>query len=378
MTSPRQPILIYTPYSSSKPGAAGMRVWYLEQALTEKGFSTHTLSAADGKGWKLARKIASLHPHAVIATSPPLTPLFWVWIGCQMARAPFILDAKDDGKAITLLATPAHARSLKDKTFLRLRQFIYTQAQSLWFLTQMDRDEAMRRYHVPAEKTQLVPNGTDARIPFDARARIAWRKKWKCKPSTRVGIYAGSIGDEEIVPLLESLAAATNQKNIFLVLVLSVDAHPNDQRELARIEAFLSHRFPKNNFTIIKNTPITEMRGLLSAADVGFIPWPDAFPTSIPIKAFDYAGTGLPILAKAPRDGELSHFLNENPALGRAFPDWSAFADAFAAMKKFPSPTARKKSASNAQHRWSRAATMQNAVLQTFGSAKEFNVRPGK
>ncbi len=356
-------VVIYSPYAPEKPGAAGMRVHSMKEAFHAAGWDAIILTPADGEGTRLAQRVYQWHPSIVMATSPPLPPLGWVWLGAKMAGAKFVLDAKDDGRAISILAR--EKRSLKEKAYVALRQHLYTGADMNWFLTPSDRNEGVLRYSLSSKKTMLVPNGVDPRMVWrsneDEKVRRAVRRENKVAPGTRVILYAGSMGDEDVSGLVEKGLSSISSAVIFWVIAMD-----NTHEEEVRLEDFKKKLTEKNlmkHSRIFINIPIEEMHRALCAADVGVLPWNDALPTSLPVKLFDYAGAGLRVIARAHPSSEVSRFLEQHPTTGMCAPTWGAFNETLSReLRQKRTLVQREKTARAAHQKWDRAARMKEAV----------------
>ncbi len=360
----KKKVVVYSSYSPEKPGAAGMRVHYLKEALQKKGFGVRVLTPRDAQSLGLVWAIWKEKPCLVIGTSPPLPPTFWAYVGAKLANAVFVLDAKDDGRAIRLLNK--ENRSWKEKAFLVLRKFLYVNADQAWFLTLSDQKEALRHYSVSLTKSTLVPNGVDERISFSDKKRNAWRKKWGLSTQTKVLLYAGSIGDEDMVGMLEMLPHPSS--TLFLVLVLAHDSTLEDEQNKERIGKILHEKKWESHSKILVNQPVSQMSGFFSAADVGLIPWKDFLRTSIPVKLFDYAGTGLPCVVKGPSASELAFFIQKNPFLGEMVSDWDDFYSTLQKLlRKQRTQKERHACAMGALEKWNRKKIASIAVEKLVG-----------
>lgn len=356
--SPEMKAIIYTPYAPEKPGAAGMRVKYFAEALSEKGYAVEIVTPHTASGVSLTRHIWSARPNLVIATSPPLPPTFFTWAGARACGARWVLDAKEDGRAIHVLSKPSP--TWKEKLFLAMRRFLYESADAIWFLTESDRKEAVEKYSISEEKISLVPNGVDPRIVYSASERVKIRKAWKIPPKAKVALYAGSIGDEDIDGLLRAFPFS---KNNYLALILVHDTSAADVKRLHHIREIISEKNISSFVRIETNLPPEKMSAYFSAADAGIIPWKDDLPTSIPIKAFDYAGTGLPTIAKCSPHSELDAWMKKNAPRGAVVYSWSDFSSGLARVWTKPLSTAQRvKLASHAHASWDRRAISSRAV----------------
>ncbi|MBM3281764.1 MAG: glycosyltransferase family 4 protein [Candidatus Diapherotrites archaeon] len=322
MNSPK--IIVYSPYAPSAPGAAGMRVKAIQDALERENARVTILTPRDGREWSIFQRIQDEKPSTIIATSPPLPPLAWVWFAAKVSGSRFILDAKDDGRALALLSKKNN--SWKEIMYLQLRAFLYKNADRIWFLTQSDKEEARQRYHLSESRTAIVPNGCDERITFSTVLRKKIRSEWNVSPRRMVLLYAGSLGDEDIHGFVQ--ATQKIRDNYHLIFVATVDNTTQDRARRDALHAQLNQK--EQSYHFYENISPSELSAIFSGADIGIVPWSDDLPSSIPVKTFDYAGTGLPILAKCPPSGELHALLENNKEWGDSIASWDAFPRAFA------------------------------------------------
>jgi hypothetical protein len=279
-----------------------------------------------------------------------------------------VLDAKDDGRFLEIISKSSRARSLKEKAFLHLRRFIYRQADELWFLTQEDLEEAKSRYLLSVEKLQLVPNGTDARITFDARQRAMMRKSLRVGKKTIVA-YAGSVGDEDLEGMLDALQHI--QKPLHILLILSTDPTQENNLLIARLTAMLHMPTFKHTSTLIRNVPVADMGKYLSAADVGIVPWRDFLPTSVPVKLWDYWGTGLCAIAKGPAPSALQRVIVENPDMRSFFsPSWEGMRTRLLSLLRKKDSVPQRKSRAKASQRFARNHIIHAALESSFPKKK--------
>ncbi len=356
--------VIYTPYATNQPGAAGMRAHYLKEALQSNGFTVHILTPAQEKGIGLALKIKSIRPALVLATSPPLPPLLNVFIGTRLVGARFILDAKDDGRFFEI--EEKRNRSIKEELFRVVRKIIYRSSDFIWFLTRSDQAIECKRYDIPLEKTACVPNGVDRRLVFDASFRNQLRKEWKVSTTARIAVYAGSLGDEDLTGLLASFEPMRKAKH-GLIMVVTADHSAAEAERVERLKQQVENLSSFSFKRVFVNLPIDEMQKILSACDVGIVPWSDHLPTSLPVKTFDYSAAGLPMVIKGPhrQPNELELFAAQNKGWAIFTSDWKMFQRALAALLlKKKTNAERSQRAADAYHQWDRQKIMKGAIEQ--------------
>jgi hypothetical protein len=354
-------VAIYSPYSVTTPGAASVRVRAIEESFTHAGKQVRIFTPADGSGPRLLHALTTYSPGIIVATSPPLPPLAWVWAASWASGSLFILDAKDDGRAIELLhkKNTHQPVSLKEKAFLHLRKFLYENADHIWFLTHGDCHEAMGHYSIQASRACVVMNGPDPRIQFSIKARTKIRAEWSVSAKQGVVTYAGSMGDEDLLGFIEHIPA---KSKLFYVFAFAFDHSPSTLSTRKKIyDALAHHNIPHR---IYENISAEEMSEIFSGADIGIVPWRDSLLTSIPVKTFDYAGTGLAIIAKCPAHGELDALLAREKTWGVSIPEWKQLGKA---LTKYAIPRDSKTRASlgkKVHTTWDRVSQFKGPVSQ--------------
>lgn len=325
-------IVIVTPYADPERGAAVIRVNAFRDYFKEKGckvivFAPKRAGIKKAKDvyrysglFELMKRIFASDFDVVLGTSPPLTHNFFALVACKLSRKKFILDAKDDPFVFEPLPSLFSLRGIKRRIYFLLRRLTYKHADLLFFLTEWDRKLEIKRYNLNPKKCILVPNGSDPNIIYySEKARKETRKELSIPANATVLIYAGSIGDEEIDKLIKAFDEL-NKKDVFLLLVLSIEKA--NERQL---EEMLKKAKTRERIRVVKNVPHKAMYRYLSVSDIGIVPWPEKYYTSLPVKVFDYLAAGLPVLIKGPKKGALREFYEKNPFIGKCMFSWNLF-----------------------------------------------------
>lgn len=322
-------IAIVTPYADPEKGAAVIRVNTFRDYFKEKGcevkiFAPKRAGVKNAKGvyrynsvFELMKRIFAGNFDIVLGTSPPLTHNFFALVACKLSRKRFVLDAKDDPFIFEPLPSFFSLKGLKRRLYFLLRAITYKHADMLFFLTNWDRRLEIKRYNLDHKKCILVPNGSDPDIIYYSKdAREKTRKELNIPKDATVLIYAGSIGDEEIDKLIGAFDKL-DRKNVFLLLVVSVEKANEWQLEKLLVKAK-----NRDRIKIVKNVLYEKMYCYLSAADIGIVPWPDKYYTSLPVKTFDYLFAGLFVIIKGPKKGALREFYRCYPWIGAYSTTW--------------------------------------------------------
>lgn len=325
-------IAIISPYAEPERGAAVIRVNAFRDYFKEKGckvkiFAPKRVGVKPVKGVyryssisELMKIIYTNNFDIVIGTSPPLTHNFFALVASKLSKKRFILDAKDDPFVFEPLPALFSLKGIKRRLYFLLRAFTYNHADLLFFLTNWDRKLEIKRYGLNPKRCILVPNGSDTEVVYySEKARKETRKELAIPLNAIVLIYAGSIGDEEVDKLLNSFGKL-NKKNVFLLLVVSVEKTSEFE-----LEEILKKAKNREKVRVVKNVPYREMHRYLSAGDIGIVPWPDKYYTSLPVKVFDYLAAGLFVIIKGPKKGALREFYKKHNFIGFYACDWKNF-----------------------------------------------------
>ncbi|MEM0360267.1 MAG: glycosyltransferase [Candidatus Diapherotrites archaeon] len=325
-------IAIIAPYADPECGAAVIRVnafkdYFLEKDWKVSIFAPKRHGTGEANGVKRYGSVLDLFWilfssdfKVVLGTSPPLTHNFFALLACKLSRKKFVLDAKDDPYVFEQMPSFFSVKGLKRRLYFLLRSLTYKNADLLFFLTDWDKKEAMERYKLKPEKCLLIPNGVDTSIVyFSAKARAETRAKLGIPENAKVLAYAGGIGDEEIPEMLKAIGCLEKEK-IFLLMIVSVEKSQEQE-----FDSFLKKNQCTEKIKVVKNAAYQEISHYLSAADIGIVPWPEKYYTSLPVKVFDYLACGLYLAVKGPKKGALKEFFHRNPLAGDYAENWTDF-----------------------------------------------------
>jgi len=325
-------IAIVTPYADPERGASVIRVNAFRNYFEEHGCKTIVLAPKRdnlastkevyryGGIFELVKKICKSKADVVIGTSPPLTHNFFALLACKLSGKKFVLDAKEDPFVFEPHPSIFSKSGLKRRAYFLLRRFTYKNADLLFFLTDWDKKLEVKRYNLDPKKCLLVPNGSEPEVVYYSKdARKETREELNIPESAKVLVYAGGIGDEEIEKLIE-LFDKLNMADVFLLLVVSLE-----KANEWYLEEILKKANSLKRIKVVQNIPYEKMYRYLSAADIGLVPWPEKYFTSLPVKVFDYLSVGLPIVIKGPKKGALQDFYKKNRFIGFYSSEWAEF-----------------------------------------------------
>jgi glycosyltransferase involved in cell wall biosynthesis len=228
-------------------------------------------------------------PDVVVATSPPIFPMFSVWLVCKLRRIPMVLEVRD-----------LWPESAVQMGILRNRQMIsvmgwmertlYNQSKRIIALTAGIRQNICARGWSP-DKVELVTCGVD----FDClhphgplRQLTRQQQGWEGK---QVVMYFGALGQaNNISVILRAAQSLLDRTDILFVLVGN-----GLKRESLRKDA--ADR-KLSNVQFIDAVPKHQANAFLNGADVCLATLQDIplFTGAIPTKLLDYMACAKPVL----------------------------------------------------------------------------------
>ncbi len=228
-------------------------------------------------------------PDVVLASSPPIFPMFSAWLVCKLRRIPFVLEVRD-----LWPASAVQMGILKNRQLIGImswmERLLYDHSSKIIALTEGIRDDICNRGW-PEEKVELVTCGVDfAQLYPDAEGGnlIRQQQGWTDK---KVVMYFGALGEANNIPVI--LRAAENlqgQEDILFVLV-------GDGLKRAAIQKQVSED-NIDNVVVLPPVPKDKARVYINAADICLVTLLDIalFDGAIPTKLIDYMACGKPVL----------------------------------------------------------------------------------
>ncbi|WP_411959341.1 glycosyltransferase family 4 protein [Pseudomonas sp. s4] len=228
-------------------------------------------------------------PDVVLASSPPIFPMFSVWLVCKIRRIPMVLEVRD-----LWPESAVQMGILRNKYLIAIMSWIerllYDQAKRIVTLTQGIHDDIESRGW-PAHRLEVITCGVDSDMLYpDPEAGLAFRRRhgWE---SRQIVLYMGAMGEANNLDVVLDAAAQCDDSRLLFLLV-------GDGMKRADIEqraAELSLVNVKCWEPIAKN----QVRECISAADLCIVTLQDIplFRGAIPTKLLDYMACGKPVIS---------------------------------------------------------------------------------
>lgn len=241
-------------------------------------------------------------PDVVLASSPPIFPMFSAWLVCMLRRIPFVMEVRD--------LWPASAEQmgiLKNRQLIGImawmERLLYNQAEKIVALTEGIRDDICARGW-PKSKVELVTCGVDfdklyPDVPGAAfiRHKYGWQDK-------KIVLYFGALGEANNLPvILRTAQRLQSRQDIVFVLI-------GDGMKRAEIEKQVAATGLRN-VLVLPPVPKDVARGYINAADLCLVTLRDIplFDGAIPTKLIDYMACGKAVLCGI--RGEAERIVND-------------------------------------------------------------------
>ena len=232
--------------------------------------------------------LSAPRPDVLLASSPPIFPMFPIWVVCWLRRIPMVFEVRD------LWPESAVQMGLLRSRFLIavmswMERVLYDRAARIVTLTEGIRANIERRGW-PAEKLEVITCGVDTEMLFyDAaeRQRIRSEHAWSEK---QVVLYLGAMGQANNLDLVLDAAARCDDQGVLFVLIGDGMMRQHLQQRVSSEQL--------DNVVILPSIAKELARSYISAADLCLVTLLDIplFHGAIPTKLLDYMACARPVL----------------------------------------------------------------------------------
>ena len=228
-------------------------------------------------------------PDVILASSPPIFPMFSTWVFCKLRRVPLVIEVRD-----LWPASAVQMGIVRNKHIIGfmswVERLLYNQCEKIVALTEGIRDDIIARGW-PIEKIRVITCGVDTEKLYpdtigaaDIRDRYGWKNK-------KIVLYFGALGEANNIPVIIR-AAQRLQSRIDIVFVLIGDGikrvDVQNQVQLLGLQ----------NIILLPPVPKKDARFFIGAADLCLVTLRDIplFAGAIPTKLIDYMACGKAVL----------------------------------------------------------------------------------
>lgn len=248
-------------------------------------------------------------PDVLLASSPPIFPMFSIWLVCRLRRIPMVFEVRD-----LWPESAVQMGLLRNRVLIAvmswMERVLYDHCDLVVALTQGIHDDIERRGW-PAKKLKVITCGVDLEMLFPdlcAGRTIRLEHGWGDR---NVILYLGAMGQANNLDLMLDAASGYEDKEVLFVLVGDGMQRPHLE---ARIRA---ERL--DNVVILPSVPKAMARAYINAADICLVTLMDIplFQGAIPTKLLDYMACERPVLCGV--EGEAAEIVSVSGA-GVVFP----------------------------------------------------------
>ena len=233
--------------------------------------------------------LAIRKPDVLLASSPPLFPMFPAWLVCKLRGIPFVLEVRD-----LWPASAVQMGILKNRQLIGIMAWmekkLYDHASRIVALTEGIRADICARGWAPA-KVALVTCGVDFdRLYPDApgATRVRDRHGWQDK---KVVMYFGAIGEANNMPVILRVAQRLRERHDILLVLVG-----DGMKRVATAQRVSNEGLA--NVLVLPPVPKHDAREYINAADLCLVTLQDIplFDGAIPTKLIDYMACGKAVL----------------------------------------------------------------------------------
>lgn len=227
-------------------------------------------------------------PDVLLASSPPIFPMFSIWLICKLRRIPMVFEVRD-----LWPESAVQMGILRNKFLISIMSWmeciLYDRAVRIVTLTEGIRADIERRGW-PAAKLEVITCGVDMGMMFDdpqERRRVRGENGWSDRS---VVLYLGAMGQANNLDLVLDAAARCEDERVLFVLI-------GDGMMRVHLEQrVLSEQL--HNVVILPSIAKELARSYISAADLCLVTLLDIplFRGAIPTKLLDYMACARPVL----------------------------------------------------------------------------------
>jgi Glycosyltransferase len=228
-------------------------------------------------------------PDVVLASSPPIFPMFPAWLICKLRRIPFVMEVRD-----LWPASAVQMGILKNRQLIGIMAWIervlYNQSVKIVALTEGIRNDICARGW-PKSKVELVTCGVDFDKLYPDSPGAAFIRDQYGWQDKKVVLYFGALGEANNLPVtLRAAQRLQSRQDIVFVLIGDGMKRIETEKQVAALGL--------ENVLVLPPVPKDDARLFINAADLCLVTLRDIplFDGAIPTKLIDYMACGKAVL----------------------------------------------------------------------------------
>ena len=225
----------------------------------------------------------------VLASSPPIFPMFPAWLICKLRRIPFVMEVRD-----LWPASAVQMGILKNRQLIGIMAWIervlYNQSVKIVALTEGIRNDICARGW-PKSKVELVTCGVDFDKLYPDSPGAAFIRDQYGWQDKKVVLYFGALGEANNLPVtLRAAQRLQSRQDIVFVLIGDGMKRIETEKQVAALGL--------ENVLVLPPVPKDDARLFINAADLCLVTLRDIplFDGAIPTKLIDYMACGKAVL----------------------------------------------------------------------------------
>jgi colanic acid biosynthesis glycosyl transferase WcaI len=246
------------------------------------------------------------HPDVIIASSPQLLVGLSGWWLAYTRHVPLIFEVRDLWPESLTAVGLGSEDSLLHRTLAAIAKFLYEHSARIVVVTPAFKDHLVRRWHVPAEKIDIVENGveTDLFAPAHPATNLALRRELGAESRFLVS-YIGTMGMAHgLETLVDAAAKLKSQNPSVLFLLIGEGAEKESIKALCQSRGLANVQF-------LDQQPREKIPAFISASDasVVLLKKTEVFKTVIPTKMLESMACARPVILGV--EGQAQEILQE-------------------------------------------------------------------
>jgi glycosyltransferase involved in cell wall biosynthesis len=238
------------------------------------------------------RGVAIPRPDVIIASSPQLLVGLSGWWLAFTRQIPLVFEVRDLWPESLAAVGMGGENSLLHHGLGAIAGFLYRRADRIVVVTPAFKDYLIHRWHVPAQKIDVVENGVETDLFAPDPVAAAGRRKELNAESRFLVCYIGTMGMAHgLETLLDAAARLQSEAANVLFLLIGEGSEKERIKSLAQSRGLANVRF-------VDQQPREEIPSFISASDVCLVllKKTDVFKTVIPTKMLEFMSCARPVI----------------------------------------------------------------------------------
>lgn len=246
-------------------------------------------------------------PEVVVASSPQLLVGLSGWWVARLNQVPFVLEVRDLWPESLVAVGVGAPDSALHRVLGRIAGFLYREADQIVVVTPAFREYLVRKWHVPAEKISVVPNGVETKAFCPQTPDPVLRQELGTEGKFVVS-FIGTLGLAHGLDTLVTVAERLRESHSDIVFLLVGEGADRERiLKLASARALSNVRFVPQQLR-------ERVPAYIAASDVCLVLLRKStvFETVIPTKMLEFMSCAKPVILGV--DGQAREMIERSKA----------------------------------------------------------------